>query len=182
MIHKPRYMTALNMGPAMRPPICLRYMMWTLACSKSDKYTSLAPEFYQRARKYAEIDEMRGSGEHMITLGHCQMWVLCAWYEFKNMYFPRAWQSTGKAVSLALMMGLNRVDGAGLDVKQTLAAPKDWTEKEERRRTFWMVFSADRYSSIGTGWAQRLDEKDVSGLTAHIKGANVLDYDNAPVK
>jgi hypothetical protein len=165
MIHRPRYLTALKMAPAMRPPTCLRYIVWTLAASLTDGYQHMAPELYQRARKYAEMDEMRGSGENIITLAHCQMWVLCAWYEFKNMYFPRAWVSTGKAVSLALMMGLNRVDGAGLDVKQCLPAPRDWTEREERRRTFWMVFCADRYASIGTGWAHRLDERDASGCT-----------------
>ena len=62
---------------------------------------------------------------------------------------------------MALMLGLNRVDGAGLDVKQALPPPRDWTEREERRRTFWCIFAADRYASIGTGWAQRLDERDV---------------------
>jgi hypothetical protein len=161
MIHKPRFMAAVNLSPMARPPIALRYMMWCLAASLSDRYAALAPEFYKRARKYADSDEMRGSGEQMLTIGHCQMWALCAWYEFKHMYFPRAWVSTGTAVSLALMLGLNRVDGGGLDVKQCLPPPKDWTEREERRRTFWMVFCADRYASIGTGWAHRLDERDI---------------------
>jgi Fungal specific transcription factor domain len=139
--------------------------MWTLAASVSDKYSTLAAEFYHRSRRYAEADEMKGNGERIITLAHCQTWMLLAYYEFKSMYFPRAWQSTGRAVGLALLLGLNRLDGAGLDVKQCLPPPKDWTEKEERRRTFWMCFCADRYASIGTGWAHRLDERDVSDYT-----------------
>jgi hypothetical protein len=164
MIHRPRYLAAMNLAPNMRPPVALRYIMWTMAAALSDSYSSLAPEFYRRARKYAEADEMRGNGEAIITLAHAQTWLLIAWYEFKNMYFPRAWQSTGRAASLASMMGLNRLDGAVLDVKQCLPPPKDWTEREERRRTFWMIFCADRYASIGTGWAHRLDERDVSVL------------------
>ena|SRR5450432_1791860 len=58
-------------------------------------------------------------------------------------------------------MGLHRLDGSGLDVKQCLPPPRDWTEKEERRRTFWMAFCEDRYASIGTGWPMAIDEKDI---------------------
>ena len=58
-------------------------------------------------------------------------------------------------------MDLHRVDGAGLQVKQCLPPARDWTEKEERRRTFWMAFCQDRYASIGTGWPMIIDEKDI---------------------
>lgn len=58
-------------------------------------------------------------------------------------------------------IGLHRLDGAGLDVKQCLPPPKDWTEREERRRTFWMAFCEDRYASIGTGWPMTIDERDI---------------------
>lgn len=162
MIHRPRFMAALNLAPHMRPPVCLRYAMWTLAASVTDKYDALQEHFYHRARKYAQLDEMRGHGESTITLAHCQAWGLICTYEFKNMYFPRAWLSAGRAVRLAQMMQLHRLDGAGLDVKQCLPPPKDWTEREERRRTFWMCFAMDRYASIGTGWPMTIDEKDVS--------------------
>jgi hypothetical protein len=156
-------MAALNLAPHMRPPVALRYSMWTLAASVSDKYEALQEHFYHRARKYAQLDEMRGHGEATITLAHCQAWTLTCTYEFKNMYFPRAWLSAGRAVRLAQMMQLHRLDGAGLDVKQCLPPPKDWTEREERRRTFWMCFAIDRYASIGTGWPMTIDEKDVGG-------------------
>jgi hypothetical protein len=148
----------------MRPSVCLRYAMWTLAASVADKYEGLQEHFYQRARKYAQMDEMKGHGESTITLGHCQTWILMSTYEFKQMYFPRAWLSSGRATRLAQMMQLHRLDGAGLDVKQCLPPPKDWTEREERRRTFWMAFCVDRYASIGTGWPMTIDERDVRHL------------------
>ena len=69
--------------------------------------------------------------------------------------------SVGRAARLALMMGLNRVDGAGLDVKKALPPARDWIELEERRRTFWMAYCVDRYASIGTGWPMAIDERDV---------------------
>ncbi|KAI4641592.1 hypothetical protein J4E93_007689 [Alternaria ventricosa] len=161
VIHRPRFMAALNLSPQARPPVCLRYIMWTLAASITDKYEALQEHFYQRARKYAQMDEMRGHGESTITLAHCQTWVLMATYEFRQMYFPRAWMSSGRGTRLAQMMQLHRLDGVGLDVKQCLAPPKDWTEREERRRTFWLTFCIDRYASIGTGWPMTYDEKDI---------------------
>ena len=161
MIHRPRFYAAMNLAPHMRPPVCLRYAMWCNAAAVSDKFDPLAEHFYYRARKYIQQDEMKGHGESLITVAHCQTWVLLATHEFKLMYFPRAWMSAGRACRLALMMGLHRLDGAGLDVKQCLAPPRDWTEREERRRTFWMSFCVDRYSSIGTGWPMVVEEGDI---------------------
>ena len=161
MIHMPRFLSSMDLAPHMRPAVCLRYAMWTHACAITTKYSAYTEHFYQRARKYAEQDEMRGHGESMITLGHCQAWTLLACYEFRMMYFPRAWMSIGRASRLALMMGLHRQDRIGLDVKQTLPPPRDWTDREERRRTFWMAYCQDRYASIGTGWPMTFDEADI---------------------
>lgn len=161
-MHRPRFFASLNLGPQLRPPVGLRYAMWTMAASVMDKYESLAEHFYHRARKYLQADEMKGHGEGIISVHHCQAWIIVTIYEFKNMYFPRAWQSTGRGVRMAQMLGLSRIDGFGLDVKQCLPPPKDWIEREERRRTFWMAFCEDRYASVGTGWPMTIDERDVS--------------------
>jgi hypothetical protein len=161
MIHKGRYLAAMDLAPHMRPAVCLRYAMWTHACAVTSKYAAYTEHFYQRSRKYAEQDEMRGHGEGIITLAHCQTWTLLACYEFRMMYFPRAWMSIGRASRLAQMMGLHRQDRLGLDVKQTLPPPRDWTDREERRRTFWMAYCQDRYASIGTGWPMTFDEADI---------------------
>ena len=161
MMHKYRYLAAMNLAPNMRPAVCLRYAMWAMACSVVDKYVNYHEVFYQRARKYAELDEMKGHGESFITVGHAQCWSIIATYEFKMMYFPRAWMSAGKSTRLAQMTGLHRLDGIGLEVKQTLPPPRDWTDREERRRTFWVAYCQDRYASIGTGWPMTIEEKDV---------------------
>ncbi len=96
-------LTSTGRAPSQRPPVALRYAIWTLACSITDKYKDLKDLFYQRARKYVEADAIRGYGEHSITIAHCQTHVLLASYEFKMMYFPRAWMNTGAAVRLAQM-------------------------------------------------------------------------------
>lgn len=164
ILHRPRYLMAMaNSMPKLRPAIHLQYAIWALAASVSDKYQSMADHYYKRSRHYLEREEMSGSGgENMLSICTPQTWFLVASFEFKNMYFPRAWMSTGKAARFAVMMGLNRVDGSGLDVKQCMNPPKDWIDREERRRTFWMCFCEDRYASIGTGWPMSLEEADVS--------------------
>lgn len=178
----------MDLAPHMRPPVCLRYAMWAMAASISDKFFNHHEIFYRRARKYAELDEMKGQGESFVSVGHAQCWILISSYEFKMMYFPRAWMSAGKASRLCLMLGLNRLDGTGLDVKQFLSPPRDWTDREERRRTFWQTYCIDRYASIGTGWPMTLDEKDVSNVTTKaVGGGNSLtdartDLDKCPSK
>lgn len=139
-------------------PLCLQYAMWALAASSSEKYDGRQSDFYQRARKNAEVDEMKGCGELTTTVRHCQTWILIATYEFKQMYFPSAWISTGRAVRLAQMMQLHKIDENG----EENPCPEDWAEREEHRRTFWMGFCIDRYASIVAGWPMVIDERDVS--------------------
>jgi len=161
MIHKYRYLAAMGMAPDVRPPVCLRYAIWATACSVIDKFSSMCTTFYERARKYAERDELKGFGQQILTLGHAQCWVLLSNYEMKMLYFPRAWMSIGRATRLAQMLSLHRLDCKGLDVKKSIGPPRDWTDHEERRRTFWAAYCFDRWGSIGTGWPMGLDERDV---------------------
>jgi hypothetical protein len=162
MIHRPRYYMAMSLAPHMRPATCLRYAMWASAALVTDGYRTLAEPFYIRARKYLERDEMKGRGEGMALLAHCQTWALVATYEYKNMLFPRAWLSVGRACRLTSMLSLNRLDGAGPEVRQCLPPARDETELEERRRTFWVCFGADRFASVGTGWPMSIDEADIT--------------------
>lgn len=140
--------------------VCLRYIIWTLAASASDEYGNLEDDFYQRARKYAEADEMKGHGESTTSLAHSQAWILMAIYEFKEMYFPRAWLSAGKAARFVQMLQLHRLDGSG-NTTQNLPSSAEWTECEERRRTFWMAFCIDRYASVAAGWPMTINDRDV---------------------
>lgn len=162
IIHQYRFLAALNLSPNTRPPIVLRYAMWTLAATVSSRYQNLHEPFYARARKYAELVEMSGHGEKVTSTALTQAWILIGIYELKLMYYPRVWLSTGRAVRLAQMLGMHRLDGLSSDLKQTLSPPRDWIEKEERRRTFWMAFCMDRYATVGTGWPVAIDEEDVS--------------------
>lgn len=163
-IHKGRYLAAMSLPATsrLRPPVCLSYAIWALAASMSEHYDAVAEHFYLRARKYMEVDEILGRGQGVVTLAHAQATAYLAVYETKRLYFPRAWLSVGRAARLCHMMNLHRLDGIGLNVKETLPSSTTWIEQEERRRTFWGVFVHDRYQSIASGWPTIFDERDVS--------------------
>lgn len=58
-MHKYRYYASLDRSPNMRPPVCLRYAMWTLAASITPKYQCFESIMYERARRYIQQDEMK---------------------------------------------------------------------------------------------------------------------------
>ncbi|RYP07292.1 hypothetical protein DL764_002607 [Monosporascus ibericus] len=70
VIHPPRYLQAFYSAPHMRPPMALQYGVWALASNGHPKYKSYHEVFYRRARKYIDEDEMKGYGEHFITVAH----------------------------------------------------------------------------------------------------------------
>ncbi|KNG90830.1 C6 transcription factor Prf [Aspergillus nomiae NRRL 13137] len=161
IIHHQRHLAALNNAAHAQPPICLQYMIWCHAALVSEKYNPLHPAFYERARKYAEADEMKGYGAGILSLSHAQTWLLITAYEYKMMFFPRAWLSCGKASRLAIMLGLHQLDSPNPQAKQCFMPSTDWVEKEERRRVFWMTFCIDKFATIGTGWPVGVDEAEV---------------------
>lgn len=149
-------------------------MVWCHAALFCDTYYSSHSEFYQRARKYAEIEETTESfGQGIVTLAHCQAWILMSIYELRMILIPRAWISIGKASSLSLTIGLNQLDGPSQEVKKCMPPPRDWVEGEERRRVFWMAFCIDQYASIARGRPMLIQETDVC--------APLLDWHDFPM-
>lgn len=59
ILHPGRYLRAWYSPPHMRPPMCLQYAIWAMASSGHEKYNEYADVFYQRARNYANADEMK---------------------------------------------------------------------------------------------------------------------------
>ncbi|KAI5868090.1 fungal-specific transcription factor domain-containing protein [Durotheca rogersii] len=164
IIHPCRYQQAFHSAPHMKPPMCLQYAIWALTTSGYPRYEACHDIFYRRARQYAELDELKGHGEHFITVAHAQAWCVIATYEAKNTMFTRAAMSCSRAVRLVSMMGLHRLDGASEEISPALLPPRDWIELEERRRVFWGVFGIDSHCSISTGWPQLIDVSEITTL------------------
>lgn len=61
ILHKIRYLNSFYKPPAQQPPMYLRYIVWALAAHMSDSHKSRAAEFYSRARRYVQEDELNAS-------------------------------------------------------------------------------------------------------------------------
>jgi hypothetical protein len=59
IMHKYRFYASLDRAPHMRPPVSLRYAMWTVAASITDKYQAFEDILYERTRRYLQQDEMK---------------------------------------------------------------------------------------------------------------------------
>jgi Fungal specific transcription factor domain len=70
-----------------------------------------------------------------------------------------AWQLIGKAWRQACSVGLNRIDADPEGIPGLLAPARDMREKEERRRTMWLLFLLDRGMSFPTGRPHAVDER-----------------------
>ncbi|KAI0194187.1 hypothetical protein F4808DRAFT_464600 [Astrocystis sublimbata] len=110
VVHPGRYYQAFYSPPHMKPPMCLQYAIWALTSNNDPKYHAYHDIFYRRARQYADIDEMKGHGEHFITVAHAQTWCILATDEARSMMFTRAAMSCARAVRLVAMMGLHHLD------------------------------------------------------------------------
>lgn len=102
-----------------------------------------------------------------VTLAHAQCWLLLAHFEAQHLWFARATMSTSRAVRMCQILGLHVMDGHG-GVNATMPPPRDWCEKEERRRTFWVSFITDRGASSTGGWPVLIDSSRVSVPLASI--------------
>ncbi|KAK8055860.1 transcription factor SEF1 [Apiospora rasikravindrae] len=162
ILNQQRYLQEFYSPPHMKPPMCLQYAIWSIAAIENDKYGASREVFYQRARQYAEADEMKGQGEHFLTVRHAQAWACIAVCEAKTMMFTRAAMSIARAVRLAEMMGLQRLDCPPGEMPPTILPPRDWIDLEERRRTFWGIFCLDSHCSISTGWPTFVDPSEVT--------------------
>ncbi|KAI8411902.1 hypothetical protein FOFC_08511 [Fusarium oxysporum] len=167
MIHGERYIASLYRPAHMQPPMCLQYAILAAGASASPTYKPMAEVFYVRARQYIQVDEMKSDSDQ-ISLAHCQAWVLMSHFEAQHLWFSRASMSIARAIRLAQILGLHRLDGknaAGL----TLPIALDFTEEEERRKTFWVIFTTDRITSSTGGWPTMMDWRSASPRTGNVE-------------
>ncbi|KAI0969413.1 hypothetical protein F4678DRAFT_440345 [Xylaria arbuscula] len=179
IIHPSRYLQAFYSAPHMKPPMCLQYALWALTSNGDPKYHAYHDIFYQRARQYADMDEMKGYGEHFITVAHAQTWVVLATDEARSMMFTRAAMSCARAIRLAGMMGLQHLDSPPDESSPTLLPPQDWAELEERRRVYWGIFCIDSHCSISTGWPHLID---ITQVTTHLPSTETAFYSGQPME
>ncbi|KAL6406463.1 binuclear zinc transcription factor [Ilyonectria robusta] len=158
MLQRARYMMSLYLPSHTRPPMCLQYVVMAWGAEIANTHRQLAMPFYKRARAYAEADEINANN----TLAHAQTWCLMCYFEAQYLLFSQSSMSLCRAIRIAQMLGLHRVDGDSVDAMPLMPSPQSWFEAEERRRTWWALYCSDRLVGGTTGWPVIIHEQDIS--------------------
>ncbi|KAL4919043.1 fungal-specific transcription factor domain-containing protein [Aspergillus aurantiobrunneus] len=142
---------------------CLQYAMWTVAASLSAQFRSLRDSLYQETRRMLDTLDSRDPGtDASAGVEQAQAWVLICVYEYMQLSPLQAWMSAGRCCRLVLGMRLYELDDPNNPVmvaKDQETSLIDWTGLEERRRTFWMAYSLDRFISFHNGLPFTLNEQ-----------------------
>lgn len=143
--------------------------MWTLASSLSSQFYVQCCKLYAKTRQL--LHELEGEEPcHQISLEQTQAWALLSIYELTCQDFHRGMMSAGRALRLIQMMRLYELDMARtphtmqLDQYQRPLTPgqEDWVDIETKRRTFWLAYLIDRFTSMVDGLHMFFDERLVS--------------------
>ncbi|KAL2831658.1 fungal-specific transcription factor domain-containing protein [Aspergillus pseudoustus] len=142
---------------------CLQYAMWTVAASLSAQFRTLRDSLYQETRRMLDaLDSQTQRTDPNGSIEQAQAWVLICVYEYMQLSPLQAWMSAGRCCRLVLGMRLYELDDPNNPVmvaRDQETSLIDWTGLEERRRTFWMAYSLDRFISFHNGLPFTLNEQ-----------------------
>ncbi|KAJ4363938.1 hypothetical protein N0V83_009391 [Neocucurbitaria cava] len=164
-----RYRSWSKQPDKSKQKICLQRAMWTLASSLSSQFQVTERQLYAETRQLLQALEAEEPW-HQISLEQAQAWTLLALYELTCEDYHRGMLSAGRAFRLVQMMRLYEVDVPQTPPTQEMEqdqgqlglqmrAQDDWVENEMRRRTFWLAYTIDRFTSIVDGMHLFFDER-----------------------
>jgi hypothetical protein len=192
MIHLRRYFAWAGQGQeSLRPTrACLRSAMRTMAAAVSAQYRGFSDVLYVETRRLLETHNYQMQTQTQATealslrlneeilLELIQAWLLLAHYESLRMDERQAMLTAGRAFRLIQIARLYDIDAPDDDVSVYLSPAttsesepeygehgdpdESFAEAEEKRRTFWLAFSFDRFLCWRNEWPLTLQEEMVS--------------------
>lgn len=158
--------------------------MWTLAASLSSQFQFIRGELYTEARQLLDALEMDtfgggnngvggGSGSSTSSISssptnsidipgpkggieQVQAWILLSIYEFMSDDYQRGLVSAGRAFRLVQLMRLHEIDR-----RPATNLQGDWIDIESTRRTFWLAYTIDRFTSVNDELPLTFNEHEV---------------------
>ncbi|KAL9487805.1 hypothetical protein ACSS6W_000082 [Trichoderma asperelloides] len=163
MLHRSRFISQ-NLPHNLRPPMYLRYVIAALAASIVENYRNVALTLYRQARLCIEEEELKDFRPQPVTLAQAQFWCLISNFEAQQTFFSRASTSLSRCLRIAQMLRLHQLDAVDGQLPPGVSETKNWSELEEARRTWWVIFCSDRFVSGSTGWPALINDDDISTL------------------
>ena len=147
--------------------MCLQYAMLALAASLSTQFQLERRSLYNEARQLLISLE----AETMVTqtsasstrIEQVQAWILLVIYELTNTdcTYQRGMLSAGRAFRLVQMMRLYEIDREDVQYAGQGHGEVDWIDIESMRRTFWLAYTIDRFTSAIDGLPLAFNERQV---------------------
>jgi hypothetical protein len=144
--------------------------MWTLASSLSSQFQIAVRQLYNETRQLLHSLE-HDDPFYQISIEQTQAWMLLAIYELTCEDYHRGMISAGRALRLSQMMRLYELDATpgftpvqspAQDLSQFNFADQiqdDWINIETKRRTFWLAYTIDRFTSMVDGMHLTFNEQ-----------------------
>lgn len=168
ILQKHRYRSWARKQDKSPQQICLQYAMWTLAASFSSQFHFIRHSLHRDLRELLNALESESQDKqadhYTISIDQVQAWVLLALYELTSdtCDYQRGILSAGRAFRLVQMMRLYEVDKTGVSSPNRHAQTSgDWIAMESMRRTFWLAYTIDRFTSMVDGMHLAFDEQQV---------------------
>lgn len=148
IIHQRRYLSWSRRPDKSAAQTALQYSMWALAASAATDYTQLnVDRLYRCAVRALQSIENTGDTtglKQYNDVEQVQAQLLLSLYELKHIDFRQGWITAGCAFRL-IQLGWFHDLISGLN---TFPPSMDWTDLEEKRRTFWLAYYLDRIISL----------------------------------
>ncbi|KAK6218925.1 Transcription factor [Colletotrichum tabaci] len=167
ILQESRYSSWSKRPDKTKPQICLQYAMWTLAASLSTQFQLERRSLYNEARQLLVALEAENQANHInpncVSIEQVQAWILLVIYELTNTdcNYQRGILSAGRAFRLVQMMRLYEVDGPGFEHSGQWHDQSDWVNIESMRRTFWLAYTVDRFTSAIDGLPLAFNERQI---------------------
>ncbi|RSL91829.1 hypothetical protein CEP51_000089 [Fusarium floridanum] len=157
ILYQDRFFQEMAMQPRPRPLLALGYAVALVSAAISQPHQHLQREYYALSRKLLEECEMEGDGAEFANLNIFQALLFLLRYEIMASQITRAWMTLGRAIRLASVLNLQKMDRKarvggtvpGLHVELPLT--EDPVLLEERRRSFWCLFILETYVKTRSG-------------------------------
>ncbi|KAL3426669.1 transcriptional regulatory protein [Phlyctema vagabunda] len=160
ILHQRRYFARANQGMETEAQTCLRYAMWTLASSQSAQLHQMRDSLYICTRRM--LDSL-AEKDNVADVEHVQARLLLLIYDFMRTTHQRGWMGAGYCFRLLQLMRLYEIDSPeNVANRNETNDPESWIITEEKRRTFWMAYSLDRFISMRHEWPLTLNEQVIA--------------------
>lgn len=171
IIQANRYRSWSKQPQRSRRKIALQYAMWTVASSLSSHFQSAGRQLYIETKQALNALDSE-EPQQQISIEQAQAWLLLAMYEITCDDYQRGMMSAGKAFRLIQMMRLYEIDAQRPLVPLTTQKMErdqdspnlqerhkdDWVDTETKRRTFWLAYTIDRFTSMVDGLHSFINE------------------------